>query len=71
MRYPTKQAHWVKDTSTILEELRHGAILTKFIAVDRGDTDISVEIHGFVTESGTLIITNEKFNIREEEVQNG
>lgn len=56
------QSKWIEDISESLEDLSHGATLTKFVAVDKGtDSDLSVEIHGLITSDGKFIIVSEKF----------
>ena len=41
------------------EEIPAGEKLTKLVAVDKGSTDYTVEIHGFYDDNGKLYITNE------------
>lgn len=54
--------HHVKSVDDVFESMSHGEKLMKFIAYDKASVEghYTVEIHGFVTESGALIITNEK-----------
>lgn len=51
--------HPISDT---LDSLEHGETLVKFVAKDEGseDGDFTVEIHGFVTSMGELLIYGER-----------
>jgi len=52
-------SHWDRSSSVDWTGLPDGATLTKFSATGPAGTH-TVEIHGFVTEDGRLLITNEK-----------
>lgn len=57
-----KNKFFIPDTTEAFQDLSHGEIITKFIAKDEGkiEGDISVELHGFVTDSGDFIITSQR-----------
>lgn len=63
-----KQRHYVKNID--FTQIDHAEKLTKFVAhspwrcegnSDRDGKGLDVEIHGFITEDGEFLITNEKF----------
>lgn len=57
-----RQNHYVKTVDDVFESMSHGEVLTKFVAKDESKEpgDFSVEIHGFVTEQGELIVVSER-----------
>lgn len=62
MKMIPRQNWAIKTIDDVLESMEHGQTLTKFVAVDKGseDGDFTVEIHGLVSEDGTLTIVSEK-----------
>lgn len=54
--------HEVMSIDDVLESLPSGSVLRKFVAVDCGseNEDMTVEIHGFISERGELIIISTK-----------
>jgi hypothetical protein len=70
--------HWFTNmvrSEDEIEQLGHGETVTKFVATDEPNTtendDVAVEIHGFRTGSGTLIITHEVLYRRQKEKKSG
>lgn len=67
------QNHWIKDVSSLLEDLEHGDTIQKFVAKSdkdevfvNGGPALCVEIHGFITSSGEFIIVSERFEQKED-----
>ena len=59
------KAHVIE--STDLTQIPSGTSLVKFVAKDESLGDFTVELHGFVTESGDFYITDEIITHAKEE----